>query len=182
MLEPMTSSNNLLNKLTGGDRRSIGESNEVVALVLRQPALFPQLMAGLGHSDRLIRMRAADAAEKVTLQRPDLLQPIRAMLLRLLGEATEQELRWHLAQMIPRLRLSKNDRMRAASVLQLYLRDQSSIVKASTMQAMVDLASADEELMPEVTQLLTKLTGTGTAAMRARGRKLLWQLDRNRLG
>jgi hypothetical protein len=178
----MTSSNNLLDKLAGGDRRSIGQSNEVTALVLRRPALFRQLMAGLRHSDPLIRMRAADAAEKVTLQRPDLLPPFKAVLLRLLGETTEQELRWYLPQMIPRLRLSKKDRMRAASVLRLYLCDHSSIVKTSVMQAMADLASADEELMPEVTQLLTKLTGSGTSAMRARGRKLLQQLDHNRLG
>jgi hypothetical protein len=99
----------------------------------------------------------------------------------MLAEATEQELRWHLAQMVPRLRLSKQDRVRAASAFRLYLGDQSSIVKTSAMQAMADLASADDELMPEVKDLLTKLTGSGTAAMRARGRKLLRQLRRNRL-
>jgi len=105
----MISTKNLLDELKGGDRRSIGQSNDVTALVLRRPALFPQLIAGLRHSDPLIRMRAADAAEKVTLQRPDLLQPFKAKLMQLLDEATEQELRWHLAQMLPRLRLSKMD-------------------------------------------------------------------------
>lgn len=178
----MTSSNRLLNKLRGGDHRSIGQSNEVAALVLRRPSLFPQLMQGLRNPDRLIRMRAADAAEKVSQHRPDLLEPFKTRLLRLLKEATQQELRWHLAQMIPRLRLSKRDRVRAASVFRLYLSDQSSIVKTSAMQAMADLASADDELMPELEELLSKLTEVGTAAMRARGRKLLRQLERNRRG
>jgi hypothetical protein len=100
----------------------------------------------------------------------------------MLDEATQQELRWHLAQMIPRLHLSKKDRVRAASVFRLYLGDQSSIVKTSAMQAMADLASTDDDLVPEVKELLIKLTEVGTAAMRARGRKLLRQLDRNRLG
>lgn len=177
----MTPPNKLLDKLAGGDRRSIGQSNEVSALVLKRPALFPQLMRGLWSSDPLIRMRAADGAEKVSLRRPDLLQPFKAKLLRLLDEAIQQELRWHLAQIIPRLRLSKKDRTRAASAFRLYLGDQSSIVKTSAMQAMADLASADEELMPEVRELLTKLTGSGTAAMKARGRKLLRQLELNRL-
>jgi len=177
----MTSSNKLLNRLRGGDRRSIGESNEVAALVLTRPALFPQLMQGLWNPDPLVRMRAADAAEKVSLRRPSLLQPFKAKLLGLLEEATQQELRWHLAQMIPRLHLSKKDLVRAGLALRHYLSDPSSIVKTSVMQAMADLASSHGELMPEVRDLLTTLTEAGTAAMRARGRKLLRQLERNRL-
>jgi hypothetical protein len=58
----MTSSTNLLNKLRGRDRRSIGQSNKVAALILGRPTLFPELMYGLWDSDPLIRMRAADAA------------------------------------------------------------------------------------------------------------------------
>jgi len=177
----MFSSKELLNNLTGGDRRSIGRSNEVVALVLRRPALFPQLMQGLWSGDPLIRMRAADAVEKVSLRRPDLLRPFKAKLLRLLDEATQQELRWHLAQIIPRLRLSKKDCRRAAVAFRLYLSDRSSIVKTTAMQAMADLAYIDDELIPEVRKLLTKLTRSGTAGMRARGRKLQRQLERNRL-
>jgi hypothetical protein len=180
MLQPMTSKN-LLKGLRGGDRRSIGQSNEVAALVLERPTLFPQLMQRLWDSDPLIRMRAADAAEKVSLRRPDLLQPFKTKLLRMLDQATEQELRWHLAQMVPRLHLSKKDRARATCVFRRHLEDQSSIVKTSAMQAMADLASTDDELMPEVKELLCKLTGTGTAAMRARGRKLLRQLERNQI-
>jgi hypothetical protein len=138
-------------------------------------------MQGLWNSDPLIRMRAADAAEKVSLHRPDLLRPFKTKLLRLLDQATQQELRWHLAQMMPRLPLSKQDRVRAVGSLQLYLDDRSSIVKTSAMQAMADLARIDDELAPEVEKLLTALTAVGTAAMRARGRNLLRQLERNRL-
>jgi hypothetical protein len=36
----------LLNKLSGGDRRSIGQANKVAALVLRRHTLFPKLMQG----------------------------------------------------------------------------------------------------------------------------------------
>jgi hypothetical protein len=172
------SSNTLLNRLSGGDRRSIGQANTVAALVLRRPALFPQLMQGLWSSDPLIRMRAADAAEKVSLRRPDLLQPFKTKLLRLLDEATQQKLRWHLAQMIPRLALSKRDRVRATTALGHHLEDESSIVKTSAMQALADLANSHNELIPETRKQLTALTKTGTAAMRARGRKLLRRLER----
>jgi HEAT repeat protein len=169
----------LLNKLRGGDRRSIGQANQVAGLVLQRPALFPQLIEGLSNSDPLIRMRAADAAEKVTLRRPGLLKPFKAKLLRLLDEATQQELRWHLAQMVPRLALSAKDCVRATTALMHHLEDKSSIVKTSAMQALVDLASSHNELIPGTKTLLTALTETGTAAMRARGRKLLRQLERS---
>ena len=137
-------------------------------------------MDGLWHSDILIRMRAADAAEKITLHNPDLLKPFRTRLLGLLEVATEQELRWHLAQMVPRLRLSKKEHMCAARAFRRYLDDQSSIVKTSAMQALADLAGTDDEVMPETREVLMKLTEVGTAAMKARGRKLLKQLGSGR--
>jgi hypothetical protein len=68
-------------------------------------------------------MRAADAAEKVSGIQPGLLKPYKAGLLGLLSEAEQIELRWHLAQMIPRLPLTQAERRRAAEALQLYLED-----------------------------------------------------------
>lgn len=59
--------------LTGGDRRSIGRSAEVVAIVLDDPALFPVVFNGMLIADPLIRMRAVDAVENFMRQRPDLL-------------------------------------------------------------------------------------------------------------
>jgi hypothetical protein len=51
-------------------------------------------------------MRAADAVEKVTRQRPDLLQPWKKPILEQLSVLPEKELRWHIAQLIPRLTLT----------------------------------------------------------------------------
>lgn len=65
----------LLKKLSGGDRRSIGRSNEVVAHVLAHLAHFRYVFEGLATDDPVVRMRSADAIEKITAQRPDLLRP-----------------------------------------------------------------------------------------------------------
>ena len=67
--------NSLLKKLSGPDRRSIGRSEEVVAEVLADPSLFGILFDGMLTDDAVLRMRCADAVEKITAQRPDLLQP-----------------------------------------------------------------------------------------------------------
>ena len=176
----MTPSKGLLEKLAGGDRRSIGRSNDVAAMVLKQPALFGELVRGLRAADLLVRMRAADAAEKVSVMLPELLRPFKHELLQLADEVREQELRWHLAQIVPRLPLTGKDRRRAASTFRRYLDDHSSIVKTFALQALADLGAQDESLLPEVTALLQTSSRNGTAAMRARSRKILRQFEAGR--
>jgi hypothetical protein len=166
----------LLALLTGADRRSIGRADEVAAMILKHPMLFAELIAGLWDVDRVVRMRAADAVEKVSRKQPELLVPFNAELLGLLAEASEQELRWHLAQMAPRLRLTGKERLRAASLLKDYLDDHSSIVKTFAIQALADLANADPALLPDTVELLEQAVRSGTPAMRARARKLLARL------
>jgi HEAT repeat protein len=171
-------SKNLLLLLAGGDRRSIGRADEAASAVSKNPRLFSGLMEGLSSEDALVRMRAADAAEKVTSTQPKLLAPYKRELLGLLAEATQQELRWHLAAMIPRLRLEAGERRVAARVLTSYLDDRSSIVKTFALQALAELALDDAKMRTEVTELLREACRSGTPAMKARGRKLLARLER----
>ena len=165
----------LLKKLLGGDRRSIGRSNAVVAHVLAHPAHFRHVFAGLTADDPIVRMRAADAVEKITLRRPELLQPYKRKLLTVAGNTDEQEIRWHAALILPRLELTTKERAVALDILFDYLRDKSSIVKTWAMQAIWDLSAADAKLKSQIIPLIEELTQVGTAAMRARGRKLLRQ-------
>ena len=169
---------NLLDLLKGGDRRSIGRSDEVAAFVSRNPGLFPKLMEGLWSEDPLVRMRAADAAEKVTRKNPDLLRPYEKELLGLMSEAKEPELRWHLAVLVPRLPLNAKDRQLAISLLNSYLKDRSSLVKTFALQGLADLGQADSSVRLAVMDLLREATRNGTPAMKARSRRLLSHLER----
>jgi hypothetical protein len=168
--------NELLKKLAGGDRRSIGRSDEVVAEVLANPAQFPLVFEGLLADDPLIRMRATDAVEKITVRHPDYLQPHKNHLLDQLARINQQEVRWHVAQMLPRLEWSEAERAQVVEVLLAYLNDASSIVKTFAMQALADLAEQDDRLRPQVIPLLEELTQTGSPAMQSRGKKLLRRL------
>src|ERR1700693_3609798 len=120
---------NIRSFLEGEDRRTIGRADRVAEIVSDDAKLFPTLIAGLWSADRLMRMRAADAAEKVTRKHSELLQPYKKELLGLMTETREQELRWHLAVMVPRLRLNAREQQAAISLLSGYLEDGSSIVK-----------------------------------------------------
>ena len=201
-------SHKILGQLEGGDRRSVGRADEVAALVSRNPKLFPRLFAGLWSDDPLVRMRATDAAEKVTRTAPQLLQPYKAELLGLLAESAlgepefvesdqqpvqkrvrrsskqvvqqpiQQEVRWHLAVMVPRLKLIPAEAQRVASQLTVYLEDRSSIVKTFALQGLWELAQQHASVRPLVLELLERAARSGTPAMRARSRKLLAHLAR----
>ena len=174
---PMPKSN-ILELLVGGDRRSIGRADEVATAVLKNMALFPALMKGWWSESSLVRMRAADATEKVTRNKPLLLDRYRKELLGLMAEAKQKELRWHLAAIVPRLSLDAKERTVVSSLLRGYLEDDSSIVKTSALQALADLAADEPSMQPEVIDLLRQSARDGTPAMRARSRKLLLQLER----
>jgi hypothetical protein len=166
----------LLNRLTCGDRRSIGRSNEVVAAVLGEPSLFGVLFSGLWSSDPLIRMRAADALEKITRRHPEWLHPYKEQLIGQVARSQEQEVRWHVAQLFPRLQTSQEERAAMVAILLGYLGDKSRIVKTFAMQALADLAEQDAGLRPEVVRVLEEQTRAGSPAMQSRGSKLLHRL------
>jgi hypothetical protein len=165
-------------KLGGGDRRSIGRVAEVVAQVQAEPALFDIVFEGMWAHDALVRMRCADAVEKITRERPDLLPPCKATLLRRAAGVEQQEVRWHLAQIITRVRLTPRERRRAVLILDGYLSDTSRIVRTFAMQALAEIAEQDAQLRPAILRTLTRLARTGTPAMQSRGRKLLARLRR----
>ena len=156
----------------------IGRADQVAAMVAASPELFAELMEGLWSEDALVRMRAADAAEKVTRKKRELLQPYKGELLGLIAEAEQQELRWHLAAMVPRLPLNSKQRNLVIALLVGYLEDRGSIVKTFALQGLADLAQDDPSIRPGVIEILREATRTGTAAMKARGRKLLGRLER----
>jgi hypothetical protein len=163
----------VLKKLSGGDRRSIGRADEVVADILADPTLFGELFQGMLSDDPLIRMRSADAVEKITALHPEYLQPHKNQLIEQVADIDQQEVRWHVAQMLPRLELSEAEQARAVEILLDYLNDKSKIVKTFAMQALADLAEREAKLRPQVIKLLAELTETGSPAMKSRGQKLL---------
>jgi hypothetical protein len=174
--------------LSGGTRASLGRTNAVVAEVLAAPQKFPGLLACLAQvddedddaaaSNAILLMRASDAIEKISRRRPEWLAPHKLDFLGLAGGTDQIEVRWHMAQILPRLPLTPRERIVAIDILFDYLKDRSSIVKTHAMQGLADFAAHDLKLKSKVLPLLEELTQIGTAAMRARGRKLLAHLNR----
>jgi hypothetical protein len=132
-----------------------------------------ELVRCLESVDPVVRSRAADALEKWTAKRPDLLEPFREVILREAAESAQQEVRWHMAQILPRLPLNLRQIADVFSLLRSYLKDRSVIVQVCALQGMFDLALKDPSLRGSVRELVEASCRTGAPAVRARGRKLL---------
>lgn len=164
-------------RLSGGDRRQIGMSDEVVSLVLRDNASFGELFDAMLHEDSVVRVRAADATEKLTRVRPDLLAPFRKRLIEEVGETDQQEVRRHVAQMLANVRLDPKERSKATALLERYLQDTSVVVVLEALQTLVDFARDDRGLRKRITPIVERMAVRGTPAMQARARKFLARLE-----
>jgi HEAT repeat protein len=144
--------------------------------VLDNPALFSEVFKGILSDDPLIRMRSADAVERITAKGPQYLQDYKRTLIYKVVKIDQQEVRWHVAQMLSRLALTKTESEVVVEILMNYLLDKSGIVRTFSMQALADIAAKQKSLRPQIARLLKRLTKKGTPAMQSRGRKLLGKI------
>ena len=146
--------------------------------VLNEPNLFAEIFNGMLHNDPIVRMRAADAIEKISSKHPEYIQPYKHKLINQVAKIEQQEVRWHVALMFSRLKITKKEKSNIVNILMGYLKDKSKIVKTFSMQALSDIAEKDNELKPQIINLIKDLVKTGSPAMQSRGKKLLKQLNK----
>ncbi len=174
----MPTSTQICSLLRHGDRRTVGHVATVVETVLQKPKLVAALVHCMFEPDEGTRMRAADALEKVSRHRVEELQPYTSALLGLFEENDQQELRWHLAVILPRLHLERSERLRTSRKLQECLTARSSILRTFALQGLSDLAAKEPTLVPMALDALSSAERNGTPAMKARSRKLLKLLEK----
>jgi hypothetical protein len=118
-------------------------------------------------------MRSADAIEKASRKQPDLLEGYKRALLRLFHSDEQKEIRWHLLQMLPRMRLTQKEQRDAFHLCRSLLNDPSRIVAAEALTALCKLAELQAQLLDEAVLLLKANSRSDSAAVRARARKLI---------
>jgi len=127
--------------LSGGDLRSIGASISVALHICNQQD-FDTLFKYIFHPDRIVTMRAVDAIEKISFSQPEFLQKHKKRIFELLGRAKDKELKWHIAQLVPRLQLTNREFGLAWVTLTDWAKDRSNsrIVRVHSIQALADMA------------------------------------------
>ncbi|MCG5240877.1 ACT domain-containing protein [Azospirillum doebereinerae] len=164
----------LAGRLARGDRRVEGDAPSVAADVTANPGKLPELIACLFDADPSVRMRAADSLERVSRGNPGWLDPHIEHLLTDAVAIEQAEVRWHLAQTMPRLTLNDDQRHRAAVLLADWFENSPSrIVKASALQAVVDLAERDPELRATAAEMLGRAMRSDVPSLAERARRIL---------
>lgn len=163
----------LRGQLAGGDRRSVGDSDAVAEIIASEPDKFAEAIALMGDDDPVIRMRASDAVEKASRSRPGLLSPFVGKLLGSLSDCEQQEVRWHILMMLPRLPLmSAANKLRAWSIAQQSLLHPSRIVQCEAVSAMHALSRLDPNRRSSYASAIKRLKRRASPSVQARIRRL----------
>ena len=159
--------------LGGGDLRSIGQIRRVIEAIRTQPE-FDALFKLIDHPDRRVAMRAADGVDKITVRAPSYLVPHKHEILQLLSTAHEKEIKWHLALLLPRLRLTQRERDNAWKALEVWLREStdSQIVRVNVLQALYHMSASDARFVKEFKTILHNLQQDPSPSLQARMRKI----------
>lgn len=159
--------------LLGKDLRTIKKSNDVAQMVQDQES-FDQLFGLLLHHERPLVMRAADCVEKVTAAHKEFLEPHKLQLLSLLKSAVNKELKWHIAQLVPRLALSPEELREVWSVLAYWTQNpnESKIVRVNALQGLFELSRNVPALKGNFENILQALAHESIPSLKARIKKL----------
>ncbi|MGY1773079.1 hypothetical protein [Blastococcus sp. SYSU D00813] len=165
--------------LRGGHRNSLGRTGEVVGIVLADRARLEELFAAVADPDEVVRMRVGDALEKVCREQPGWFRTHVDRLLGDLGQLDQPSVRWHVAQMLHRLRrdLSVDEAQRATRLLQQNLTTSTDwIVLNVTMDVLTDWAREDPPLRSWLVRELGRLRQDGRKSVAGRAGKRLAEL------
>lgn len=163
----------LLELLTGGDLRSIGRSNEVVRQIKNQDD-FDNLFQYLFHEDRIVAMRTSDVIEKVTLANGKYLNKHKIKIIELCKSSPNKEVKWHLALLVPRLLLSKNELVEIWELLSFWALDkkESRIVRVNSIQGLFNLLQKNKQFVEDFDLISANLGKENIPSINARLRKL----------
>lgn len=123
----------------GGKTNSLGRNGEVIAAVLQNPPLIEDVYTCMFDPDPWVRMRAADALEKVCRQHPERLAPYIPRIQQELAGQTQASIQWHIAQIYAQVPLRDDQKHTAIDWLKglLATTDVDWIVAANAMQTLV---------------------------------------------
>jgi hypothetical protein len=158
----------ILEWLSGGDLRSDGMADEVVDVVLKNPPLFDEVLAGLWESDDVIRARTADALEKIARVKPEYLKDHLAQLIQLAREDPVAMVRMHLAMIFGHLAIYDELLDDLTSVLLYMLEDKSVFTKSWVIVSLCIIARRDPENLERILSQIVTYQNSSSIAIRTK--------------
>ncbi len=165
--------NQILTWLSGGDVRSDGMANEAAQVVLENPKIFGDLLAGLSESDKVIRARTADTLEKVARERPDLLIRHLQQMIDLAETEKVPAVKMHLAMIFGHLAVFEDSIEQLISVLYTLLEDESVFTKSWAIASLCIIGRKYPGENQRMLNRLSQLQNDPSVAIRSRTAKAI---------
>lgn len=169
----MNHSNSFAPLLMGSDLRKLKNFERVKARVTSQPD-FDELFSLVFHHERPLVMRAVDCVEKLTRNSPEWLLPHKQQLLAVMHGHDHKEIKWHIAQLLPRVPLSRQELESVWYMFSFWVRNknESKIVRANALEGLAILSKSYPGNANELSDVVRKLRSESIPSLQARIRKL----------
>jgi len=159
--------------LLGSDLRRLMGNHKVAEAVFDQ-ASFDELFGLVFHHERALVMHAVDAVEKITQRHPAYLNPHKDQLMAVLKSADHKELKWHIAQLLPRVVLLEKELNDVWHILSYWSRNtnESRVVRVNALQGLFDLSRQHPDRRVELNAIIGALEHELIPSLQTRIRKL----------
>jgi hypothetical protein len=127
-----------------------------------------------------IRKRAADVARRIVERDAAPLERYADELAGLLAEVSVEEsrTRWHLGLVVAKVAHTREQRLRAARLMELLMEDESNVARCSAVEGIGLLAIEEASLRDVAEEMIERALREGTLAMKCRAREAKRRMER----
>ncbi len=172
----MTKINTFEEMLTGGHPNSLGNTVEVVNLILDDKAKLEDLYQCYFSEDEVVRLRVSNAMKRICKEHPDWLVPYIDKLLTDISKINQASTQWTLAQLFLWLEDSMTEPQleKAKEILKNNLEKSDDwIVQNTTIETLSTWAKDDEKLSLWIITRLEKFSKSDRKSVAGRAKKML---------
>ncbi|QNI37411.1 hypothetical protein [Edaphobacter albus] len=159
-------------RLLGEGPWSLDRAMRIAQEIQGQRRVVKALVETMFGEDAELRKRAADVACRVTDNDASALYGYADELAGLLAEIAleESRTRWHLGLVVARVAHTREQRLRAAGLMELLIEDESNVTRCSAVEGIGLLACEEASLREIAEEIVEQALREGTPAMKARAR------------
>lgn len=162
------------------DKWGLDRARQAAREIAGSRAAVKALVAAMFGDESELRKRAADVARRITDTDTALLTQYADELAGLLAglPAEESRTKWHLGLVVPRVAHTREQRLRAARLMQLLFEDESNVARCSAIEGIGLLTCGESSLREIAEEMIERALRSGTPAMKARARHAKRRLER----
>ena len=163
-------------------RWGLGRARQTAREIEANRRAVKTLVEAMFGDDAEMRKRASDVARRITERDAAPLERYAEELAGLLAEIPleESRTRWHLGLVVARVAHTREQRLRAARLMELLMEDESNVARCSAVEGIAVLAMGEASLRGVAEEMIERALRDGTLAMKSRAREAKRRLERGK--